>query len=101
MTHTVTVSDPAMLRTLGWEYPMPSYISATVPVLLRWMNNNKITGAHAHQALAEMILNDLTERAKSHTIEARVARQRDAYKRFKQDQLLDTACTADPTVTSV
>jgi len=53
------------------------------------------------QALAEMILNDLTERAKSHTIEARVARQRDAYKRFKQDQLLDTACTADPTVTSV
>jgi hypothetical protein len=84
MIETITVTHPAMLRKLGFEYPMPSYISGSVSLILRWLINNNPDLSQAHQTLAEIIMHDFNERKKSHSVEARIVQQRDDYVQFKQ-----------------
>lgn len=81
MSNVITVTDLVMLRKLGFDYPIPTYISAVPSMLLKWLTetNPSLSEGEKYALIGDMYRYDQEERSKPHTIEHRVARQNDEY----------------------
>lgn len=79
---TIVVTEHKMLLKLGFTWPTPSYVEAIPALLMTWLaeHNPSLSEGEKHALIGDMHRFNQAERLKPHTIEHRVARQKDEYK---------------------